>query len=619
MTNRPFIKGLSTLLISIVILNIVGINKLLKSGSNSFNNIKSFIAEELDSNSWNYYNDLNLTRHIEFGGNSATTTDGGTVVAAYSSNPNYTELMQDVVKTDNTGNIDWVTIFNGIGLSDVYPLVLQKSDGGYIAAGSTYSFRKHNNQVVQDDAWFVILNQDGTLNKGKFITGKDNINPYSLFQTTDNNYIIAGAAYGYFDGAYNHWIMKISANGDILWSKVYNIFPYSNGISDGVASDDGGGVFIGYYSNQAIVTKVNGNGDIEDQKLIINQTGDGYLNRIVTTPDGGYLISGSQAFVKLDSNLNYSYAYLLQTDFLSVYERSVALDNNGRFLFVGSKRSGLNSGPAGFTAEIQVSEESMAVLNETYYKDILDFYGVSKSDTGYRLSGIPGSQSGGLIFTINDPNLIKPACLLAETVNFPLNPIIRTVAPPFNPQPEVNHDLENHTYPINDPNSEYPNLNLTVEVVAYTGVIKADYCKPSPTDTCTPTYTPTSTLTPTATLTPTPPYIFTGFFPPVDNLPIINITKAGSAIPLKFSLGGDFGLGIFASGYPSSSATTCGSSAEDAIEETVSANSSGLKYDATTSQYSYVWKTSTAWSGTCRTLVLKFTNGSIFKADFKFK
>src|SRR5262249_49966319 len=37
---------------------------------------------------------------------------------------------------------------------------------------------------------------------------------------------------------------------------------------------------------------------------------------------------------------------------------------------------------------------------------------------------------------------------------------------------------------------------------------------------------------------------FAGFFLPVDNLPTINIAKAGSAIPLKFSLGGDFGLGI---------------------------------------------------------------------------
>ena len=43
---------------------------------------------------------------------------------------------------------------------------------------------------------------------------------------------------------------------------------------------------------------------------------------------------------------------------------------------------------------------------------------------------------------------------------------------------------------------------------------------------------------------------FAGFFPPVDNLPAWNSVKAGQAIPIKFSLGGNKGLNIFATGYP---------------------------------------------------------------------
>ena len=55
----------------------------------------------------------------------------------------------------------------------------------------------------------------------------------------------------------------------------------------------------------------------------------------------------------------------------------------------------------------------------------------------------------------------------------------------------------------------------------------------------------------------TPSYSFTGFFQPVDNLPTVNIVNAGSAIPLKFGLGGDFGLDIFATGFPASSQVAC--------------------------------------------------------------
>src|SRR5439155_10377852 len=43
---------------------------------------------------------------------------------------------------------------------------------------------------------------------------------------------------------------------------------------------------------------------------------------------------------------------------------------------------------------------------------------------------------------------------------------------------------------------------------------------------------------------------FTGFFQPVDNPPVYNRVKAGSGIPVKFSLGGDQGLDIFATDFP---------------------------------------------------------------------
>jgi len=112
---------------------------------------------------------------------------------------------------------------------------------------------------------------------------------------------------------------------------------------------------------------------------------------------------------------------------------------------------------------------------------------------------------------------------------------------------------------------------------------------------------------------------FTGFFPPVDNQPILNVVKAGSAIPIKFSLDGYQGLNIFSSGYPASAIVSCGSFAEDAIEQTVTAGASSLSYYATTDQYSYIWKTDKSWANTCRTFVLKLNDGSYHRADFKFK
>ena len=70
-----------------------------------------------------------------------------------------------------------------------------------------------------------------------------------------------------------------------------------------------------------------------------------------------------------------------------------------------------------------------------------------------------------------------------------------------------------------------------------------------------------------------------GFLQPVDNLPTINTATAGSSIPVKFSLGGDYGVSILPSGYPKVQAVACpsggGTGGSDAIEETAAAGGSG--------------------------------------------
>jgi len=114
-------------------------------------------------------------------------------------------------------------------------------------------------------------------------------------------------------------------------------------------------------------------------------------------------------------------------------------------------------------------------------------------------------------------------------------------------------------------------------------------------------------------------YDFAGFFQPVDNLPVFNSVKAGQAIPVKFSLGGDQGLSIFASGYPMSAPTQCTSTDPvDGIEETVTAGSSSLSYDASTDTYTYVWKTNKTWANSCRQLIVTLKDGTIHRANFTF-
>ena len=148
--------------------------------------------------------------------------------------------------------------------------------------------------------------------------------------------------------------------------------------------------------------------------------------------------------------------------------------------------------------------------------------------------------------------------------------------------------------------------------------------------TCTPAsagaHTVTATygsVTATASLDVTPPpllYDFSGLLSPIDAAPVVNKAKAGSSVPVKFSLGANYGLDVLAPGSPSSRTVTCSSGApSDELEQTVSANKSGLTYDARSGIYTYVWKTDKKWGGSCRNLSVELADGSIQTVSFSFK
>ena len=112
---------------------------------------------------------------------------------------------------------------------------------------------------------------------------------------------------------------------------------------------------------------------------------------------------------------------------------------------------------------------------------------------------------------------------------------------------------------------------------------------------------------------------FVGFLAPIENGLVVNAAKAGSAIPVKFSLGGDRGMNIFAPGFPRAQLMQCDTGAPiDTIDETVSASSSPLSYDPANDRYTYVWKTDKAWANSCRQLQVKFTDGATYTAKFTF-
>jgi hypothetical protein len=115
------------------------------------------------------------------------------------------------------------------------------------------------------------------------------------------------------------------------------------------------------------------------------------------------------------------------------------------------------------------------------------------------------------------------------------------------------------------------------------------------------------------------PYPWTGFTAPVANPPAVNLVKAGQAVPIKFSLGGDRGLGILMPPAPTSSPSGCTIGPAALAVPPYPAGNSGLQYDAASDTYTWVWKTDAHWNGTCRTLSVALDDGSTHEALFAFK
>ena len=105
------------------------------------------------------------------------------------------------------------------------------------------------------------------------------------------------------------------------------------------------------------------------------------------------------------------------------------------------------------------------------------------------------------------------------------------------------------------------------------------------------------------------------FLSPVDNVPTVNTVKAGSTVPIKFSLGGNQGLGVLV-GTPLAVKYNCDSGVPTDEIETVSTANSGLSF--TGGIYQYNWKTTKGATG-CYRFELRLTDGSTHVALFQLR
>jgi hypothetical protein len=141
------------------------------------------------------------------------TTDGGYAVAGYTTSFGAGNYDMYIMKLDVNGNIQWSKTVGGIN-ADYASCVIQTSDGGYAAAGETNSFGAGNN-----DMYIVKLSSNGGLQWTRTVGGTSFDYANSIIQTTDGGYAVAGSTTSYGAGNNDMYIVKLDGSGNLQWSR----------------------------------------------------------------------------------------------------------------------------------------------------------------------------------------------------------------------------------------------------------------------------------------------------------------------------------------------------------------------------------------------------------------
>jgi hypothetical protein len=234
------------------------------------------------------------------------TSDGGYIVAGYTSSFGAGGTDIFLIKTDASGNLQWAKTYGGTGWDYAYS-VQQTSDGGYIVAGHTNSFG-----AGYYDIFLIKTDANGNVIWAKTYGGTNVDWAFSVQQTSDGGYIVAGRTGSFGAGYYDIFLIKTDANGNVIWAKTYG-GTYSDYASSVQQTSDGGYIVAGYtFSfgagiNDIFLIKTDANGNVIWAKTYGGTVGDEAYS-VRQTSDGGYIVAGGTWSFSVEG------AFLIKTD-----------------------------------------------------------------------------------------------------------------------------------------------------------------------------------------------------------------------------------------------------------------------------------------------------------------
>jgi hypothetical protein len=345
------------------------------------------------------------------------TEDGGYIVAAETNSFGAGNYESWITKLDEDGIVTWQKTYGGSGNEIAYS-VQQVQEGGYIVVGRTASFGAGN-----DDLWILKLDNNGNVTWQKTYGGTGDDGAYSFYQTQGGGYIVVGWTASFGAGSNDIWILKLDVSGNVTWEKTYGGTGYDTAYS--VQQTREGGYIVagrtnsfGAGNDDIWILKLDSNGNVTWQKAY-GGTGNEYAFAVRQTLDEGYIVAGyTNSFgagnddiwiLKLDSNGNVTWQKAYGgtgNDSLSSFDQT----QEGGYIVVGGTSS-FGSGDSDFWI-LKLDSSGNIIWEKTYGGAGYD-YALSVrqvQDGGYITAGytnsFPQGNYGSWILKLDDTGSI---------------------------------------------------------------------------------------------------------------------------------------------------------------------------------------------------------------------
>ncbi|MDD5110578.1 MAG: alpha/beta fold hydrolase [Patescibacteria group bacterium] len=220
------------------------------------------------------------------------TADGGYIVTGVTSSFGAGGRDVYLVKTDASGNLAWQKTFGGVGVDEAFS-VQQTSDDGYIMAGWTESFGAGGY-----DVYVVKTDNHGNLSWQKTFGGASTDGGFSVQQTSDGGYAILGGTHSFHvGGVYSKYLIKTNALGNLTWQETNDPRPPNNFKGSIHQTSDGGYIIVVSTSFgvgasvDVFLIKTNDLGNMVWERTFGGTANDWGFS-VQQTADGGYIVGG---------------------------------------------------------------------------------------------------------------------------------------------------------------------------------------------------------------------------------------------------------------------------------------------------------------------------------------